>query len=279
MDADDLRTKYIPGVPCWVDTSQPDVDGAVAFYEAVLGWEFEERPVPGPDRYLIASCGGQVVAGLGRAAGEDPDRGRWTTYVTVTDADEAAERVRSAGGVVRFGPVDAGPAGRSAICVDPAGAEFGLWQAGLRIGAELVNAPGGWNWSDLHTDADVVGFYGTVFGWEARSLELGSAIATMLTVPGYGDALARLDPTIRERHSGPDVPPGFSDAIGWMQPAGGAPSRWHVTFAAADPDEAAEAARSHGGTVITGPVDQGPVRLAVLADPAGGAFTVSRYQP
>ncbi len=151
MNPDELRTKYIPGVPCWVDTNQPDVDVGVAFYSAVLGWDFEERPVPGDDRYLIARFDGQVIGGLGRSGAEDPEHARWTTYVTVANADDAAQRVVAGGGAVRFGPNDAGPAGRSAVCVDPAGAEFGLWQPGLRIGAELVNAPGGWNWSDLHT--------------------------------------------------------------------------------------------------------------------------------
>ena len=28
------RDGYIPGVPCWVDTSQPDPDAALAFYAA-----------------------------------------------------------------------------------------------------------------------------------------------------------------------------------------------------------------------------------------------------
>jgi predicted enzyme related to lactoylglutathione lyase len=74
MDETALRTKYRPGVPCWVDTSQPDVDAAVEFYGKVLGWEFEERPVPNPDdRYLVARKDGLVVGGLGRSAEEDPD--------------------------------------------------------------------------------------------------------------------------------------------------------------------------------------------------------------
>ena len=31
--------RYIPGVPCWVDTTQPDPEAAVAFYGAVFGWD------------------------------------------------------------------------------------------------------------------------------------------------------------------------------------------------------------------------------------------------
>ena len=282
MDETDVRRKYLPGVPCWVDTSQPDPDAAVAFYRGLLGWDFEERPVPSADdRYLVARKDGLVVGGLGRSAAEDPDRARWRTYVTVRDADRAVARVLEHGGRVTSGPVDAGPAGRSALCLDPTGAELGLWQPGARIGAELVNAPGGWNWSDLHTDAPDAArsFYEAVFGWEARSIDMGGLEATMWAVPGYGDALAELDPTIRERHGQEGVPAGFSDAIGWLVPSDDGTSRWRVTFAVEDPDAVATRAVELGGKVLAEPMDQGPARITTVADPAGAPFTASRYQP
>jgi predicted enzyme related to lactoylglutathione lyase len=190
-------------------------------------------------------------------------------------------KVRSAGGRVTSGPVTAGPAGRSALCLDPTGAELGLWQQGARIGAELVNAPGGWNWSDLHTPAPDVAraFYEAVFGWEARTVDLGGFEATMWAVPGYGDALAELDRRRRERHAEPGVPKGFSDAIGWLLESDDGSSRWHVTIAVADPDAVADQAASLGATVLAPPADQGPVRLTTIADPAGATFTASRYQP
>jgi predicted enzyme related to lactoylglutathione lyase len=237
--------------------------------------------VPAPDRYLIARCGGLVVAGLGRSADEDPDVARWRTYVSVTSADDAAALVRDNGGTVRTGPVDAGPAGRSALCFDPSGAEIGLWQPGARIGVELVNAPGSWNWSDLHTpDPDAARrFYERVFGWEARPVDMGGFAATMWAVPGYGDALAELDPGLRERHAADHVPAGFSDAIGWLLPADDRTSSWQVTFAVDDPDAVAERAAANGGRVLSEPTDQGPVRITTLADAAGATFTASRYQP
>ena len=33
------RDGYIPGVPCWVDTSQPDPEAAAAFSGALFGWQ------------------------------------------------------------------------------------------------------------------------------------------------------------------------------------------------------------------------------------------------
>jgi predicted enzyme related to lactoylglutathione lyase len=35
------RDGYVPGVPCWVDTSQPDPEDAVDFYRGLFGWQFE----------------------------------------------------------------------------------------------------------------------------------------------------------------------------------------------------------------------------------------------
>jgi uncharacterized protein len=40
------RDGYMPGVPCWVDTSQPDPEAAVAFYGGLFGWEFEDAMPP-----------------------------------------------------------------------------------------------------------------------------------------------------------------------------------------------------------------------------------------
>ncbi len=34
------RDSYPHGVPCWVDTGQPDVDAALDFYGTVFGWDF-----------------------------------------------------------------------------------------------------------------------------------------------------------------------------------------------------------------------------------------------
>ena len=32
------RDGYIPGVPCWVDVSEPDPEAAVDFYGGLFGW-------------------------------------------------------------------------------------------------------------------------------------------------------------------------------------------------------------------------------------------------
>ncbi len=173
-------------------------------------------------------------------------------------------------------PFDIGPAGRMAVFADPEGAHFRVWQPGATAGAQLVNAPGSWNWSDLETrDIEAAkAFYGAVFGWEFSEVDLGQGPNAMIRVPGYGDHLESLTPGTLESHKSMGAPEGFSDAVGWMQPparADGA-ARWAVTFSVADVDATAARASELGGTVLVAPFDVPYVRMAVLRDPAGETF-------
>jgi uncharacterized protein len=184
------RNCYPHGVPCWVDTLQPDVEAALTFYGELFGWEFAgPGPMP-PDpsgRYFVARGSGLDVAGVGSQPPEAPPTISWNTYVSVTSADEAAERVRGAGGRVIVEPFDALPAGRVAVLADPEGAVFCVWEAGERKGAQLVNDAGAWSWSGLSTrDPDrAKAFYNSVFGWEIETMGTGDAEITMFRVPGY----------------------------------------------------------------------------------------------
>ena len=77
------RDGYIPGVPCWVDTSQPDPEAAVDFYGGLFGWEFEDVMPPGSEgKYFIARIRGGDVAAVGslpEGAPPDGDRGTPTS--------------------------------------------------------------------------------------------------------------------------------------------------------------------------------------------------------
>src|SRR5690348_3247171 len=93
------RDGYIPGVPCWVDTSQPDPQAAVDFYGALFGWELEDAmPPESPGRYFIARIRGGDLAAI--ASQEEGLPAVWNTYIWVDNADETAVRVREAGGTV-----------------------------------------------------------------------------------------------------------------------------------------------------------------------------------
>ena len=271
----DVRS-YPAGVTCWIDTEQPDVDAARHFYASLFGWTFSDAvPAEVVGTYLIASLDGADVAAIGSPQRDAPVE--WNTYIAVDDADAAAATVRAAGGSVTLEPVDAGPGGRLAACVDPRGARFRLWQPRRRLGAQLTNAPGSWNFSDLHTtDApDATGFYAPLFGWAFDDI----GFATMIRRPGYGDHLAAtVDPGIFERQDGIFAPPGFADAIGWLVPMASGRDHWHVTFTVESRDDAAAAAETLGAVVISSE-DTEWTRTALIRDPQGAQLTLSQFTP
>jgi hypothetical protein len=267
---------YPHGVTCWIDTTQPDLRAASHFYARLFGWTLTDAaPAEASGPYLVATLEGQEVAGIGSTSAASAT---WNTYVAVDDADATAAAVTAAGGTVVSPPSDAGRAGRVAICLDPAGAAFRLWQARERLGSQITNSPGTWNFSDLHTPEReaAMAFYAPVFGWLAVDMEQGAG--TMIQVPGYGDHLAAtVDPGIHERQV--SVPPGFADVIGGLAVTSpGEPARWHVTFTVADRDGSAATAERLGATVITSHDDLWS-KNALVRDPQGAEFTVSQFAP
>jgi uncharacterized protein len=277
------RDGYLPGVPCWVDTSQPDPERAVAFYRGVFGWEFEDvMPPDAPSRYYIARLHGGDVAAVGSQPEGGPPAAAWNTYIWVDSADETAAKVIDAGGRVLTDPFDVMDAGRMAVCADPEGAAFCLWQAKKHKGAQIVNLPGSLNFNGLATrDPDGARrFYGSVFGWE--TLGLGGD-AQMWRLPGYGDFLEQRDPGLRERVADAGAPKGFEDVVATLDPiADDQPdvrAHWSVTFAVDDADAIAATAQELGGQVIVAPIDAPWVRMTVIADPQGATFIASKFVP
>ena len=270
------QDRYIPGVPCWIDTSQPDPAAAAAFYGALFGWDLEDAMPPDSGAsYYMARLRGESVAAI--SSQQQPGPPTWNTYVWVADAGETTAKVREAGGSVLAEPFDVFDAGRMAVFADPAGAVFSVWQAGRHRGAGIVNEPGSLNFNDLETP-DVAGaaaFYGAVFGWDLLDVGGGHAWA----LPGYGDFLESRNPGMREGMAQMGAPERFEDVVASVREASDGEARWGVTFAVDDADATAARATELGGRVLAGPFDGPWVRLAVIADPAGATFTASKFVP
>lgn len=158
---------YIPGVPCWVHTSQPDPEAAVAFYSGLFAWEFEDvMPPRSEGKYFTARIRGGDVAGVGSIPQGAPPAAMWNTYIWVESADETASKVLDAGGRVVREPSDVlerWPDGR-----------LHRLRGGriLRLGGEAAQRGANHrrarslNFDDLNTrDPEAAkSFYGSVFG-------------------------------------------------------------------------------------------------------------------
>jgi len=298
------RDGYIPGVPCWVDTSQPDPAAAVDFYGDLFGWQFEDVMPPSSEgRYFIArheaasssifDTSGERrrgdVAAVGSIREAAPPMAMWNTYFWVDSAEEFASKVRDAGGGVVREPFDAMDACRMAVFTDPEGAAFCVWEAKEHKGARLVNDPGALVFNGLAT-RDVDGarsFYGSVFGWQTGPIGGG---AEGWTLPGYGNWLEREHhPDLRKRMAEAGAPEGFEDIVAAIIPIADdqsdTPPHWSVTFAVDDADATAARATELGGKVIVPPFDAPwststyTIRITVIADPQGATFSASKFVP
>jgi predicted enzyme related to lactoylglutathione lyase len=276
------RDGYIPGVPCWVDTNQPDPDAAAAFYGGLFGWDLQDVMPPGSGgKYLIGRVRGGDVAAVSSVPEGAPPIAAWKTYIWVDSADDAAAKVRGAGGQVLTEPFDVPGAGRMAVFADPEGAVFSVWQAGEHKGSRIVNEPGSVVFNGLNTRdaAGAKSFYGSVFGWE--TLQLGGGEAWRL--PGYGDFLEQSDPGLRKRMDEGGAPVGFEDVVaslnGISEDQPETPAHWSVTFSVEDADATAELATALGGRVLLPPMDVPWQRITVIADPQGATFIASKFVP
>lgn len=274
------RDGYIPGVPCWVDTSQPDPEAALAFYGGLFGWEFENMmPEGAGGEYFIGRIGGGDAAAVGSIPEGAPSMARWNTYIWVDSADETVTRARTAGGGVAMEPFDVMDSGRMAVLTDPEGAVFCVWQAKNHKGAKVVNEHGSLNFNGLATrdPESARAFYGSVFGWTTLALGAGS----MWTLPGYGDHLEERTPGLREQMAAMGGPEGFIDVVAALNPISDddtdTPAHWSVTFAVDDADATASKATELGGEIMAGPLDAPWTRMAVIKDPQGATFIASQF--
>ena len=277
------RDGYIPGVPCWVDTTQPDPQAAARFYSDLFGWQIEDvMPPDASGSYLIGRLRGGDVAAIAGPSDSTAPRAEWDTYIWVENADDTAAKVWAAGGRVVMEPFDVPGAGRMAVFLDREGASFRVWQPGGHRGAKVVNEHGSLVFNELHTGDErlAASFYGAVFGWEQMSGPQGGG---MWRLPGYGDHLETREPELRRRMAEAGAPAGFEDVVASYAPIAAdgpdAEPHWMVTFSVDDTDAAAERSVELGGRVVVAPFDAPWVRTAVLADPQGATFNVTRFVP
>jgi uncharacterized protein len=268
------RDGYQPGVPCWIACVQPNPEKAVTFYTQLFGWEATNLMPPGAvGTYFLCRLRGRDVAAVVSQHGEPPPPAPlWTTHIWVESADDTVAKVAEAGGSVLADPYDSPGGARIAVLSDASGAVFCVWQPGERKGAQVVNEPGAWSMSALNT-RDPEGaraFYGAVFGWETDTFDLGGSEIMLWRLPGY--------------LGGEPEQPVPRDLVATMAPMTGdrfpedVPAHWGVDFWIDDVDATADKAARLGGKVIAPPYDipVAGIRQAVLTDPQGAAFSVSK---
>jgi len=250
--------EYKPGTFCWVELATSDNDAAKTFYTQLFDWDHVDNPM-GPDMvYTLLKLNGKDVGGLYKLMPDQVSQGvptNWLSYVSVTNADETAEKAKAAGATILKEPFDVYTMGRMAVIQDPTGAVFALWQPGTNHGSGIYNVPNSFCWNELMTtDTAVDGeFYSKVFGWGRDVQNFGPLEYTMFT-------------------NGEKMAGGMLKITPEMGPI---PPNWLVYFAVDDCDAKVQKATELGATVMK-PADDipGVGRFGILTDPQGGAFAI-----
>ena len=205
--------------------------------------------------YLIATLGGEAVAGIGPAqdaAGPPPT---WVTYLAADDAAALAYRAVEAGGQQWVPAMEIGSFGTMAVLADPTGAVFGLWQSGLHTGFDRYNEPGTDVWNEVMVGDVQVGqdFYTAVFGYTYTDIGQGIDYSTIeldgRTVSGIGPVSL----------VGEGVPP-----------------HWRTYFAVTDAGASCTRAAELGGRIVTEPWTSPFGTMALIEGPGGEAFYLNQ---
>jgi hypothetical protein len=121
----------------WVDLTVPNAAEARDFYAGVAGWSVSEVEMGGYADFTLHGEGGEAVAGVCHARGENADLPPvWIVYFCVEEIEQAAGRCVELGGEVLRGPSPPNDSGRTCFVRDPAGAVVAFFEPGT------VSAPG-----------------------------------------------------------------------------------------------------------------------------------------
>jgi uncharacterized protein len=245
----------------WHELSSTDIDAALKFYVALLGWGVKEVPMGDMGTYRLLLVGDKQVAGAmamppGTPAGVPS---HWLTYVGVENVDASAKQAEELGGKLLMPPTTVPDMLRFAVAMDPQGAAFGMLQP---IGPSADNPPpetpphpGKFVWDELHTkDQPAAGkFYGALFGWTGKI--------------GEGDPMKYW----HWMNAGKDI----GGMMTLMQP--NVPPHWLGYVGVSDVEGLTKKAAELGGKVLMEPMDVPKVgKFSVVQDPTGAVFSLFR---
>jgi predicted enzyme related to lactoylglutathione lyase len=243
---------------CWFNLITPRPAEACEFFGALLRWTF--APMPGMRDGRIAAVAGHHVGALWDQNAPDTPKGTPAfigVSIKVESADAVCDRVTKFGGTARpaFDVMDAG---RMAVCTDPNGAQFDVWQPKKHVGTEVDNRlRGAPSWFESRTTdvARATAFYSEVFNWKPE----------VVTPPGMSYTTFKLGDTYVAGMV--QCPPNRK-----MEP------HWATFFNVDDVDAAARRATVLGATTAMPPTDiPGIGRFCVLDSPQGVTFQLIKY--
>jgi predicted enzyme related to lactoylglutathione lyase len=107
----------------WTD----DVDAAVAFYQALVGYRVLRLPGDAGQQLSVLGSGGKARATVVRLPWDDVEP-NWLPYIMVASVSGTEKRIMEAGGTVLVRSDESDRVGTAAIAMDPTGGVFAIQQ-------------------------------------------------------------------------------------------------------------------------------------------------------
>ena len=249
----------------WYELMTTEVDAALDFYQAVVGWNAADHPgsTESGARYVVLSVGERGVGGvLGLTAEMTAGGARpaWVGYIGVADTDAQVAAVEAAGGKLLMPPRDVPDVGRFAMVADPGGSPFYVLRpqppAGGAPPRPDPEAPGVVSWHELYSsigEKAAFAFYSGLFGWETLTeMPMGEMGSYRI----FGEGEVQLGGMMDKP---PDVPV----------------SAWGFYVNVDGIDAAVERVRAKGGQVVLEPMQvPGGSWIIQGVDPQGAFFAL-----
>jgi predicted enzyme related to lactoylglutathione lyase len=238
-----------PGEVLWVDLLTEDAAAAKAFYTDLFDWRVEESPTGS----WVIYHQDHLIAGISEIENVmvDVEESMWLVGVAVGDLRRSVADARRFGGTVHIDVSRLEGYARYAVIADPQGAELLLLSPERALGGS--EGPGSFVWSELWTiDRVAAGdFYEQVIGYGRSEIDRPRGVYTVLESGGEPRAgLVEFETD--------EIDPAWAPYIG-----------------VASLEATLARARELGGRVLLEPVPElAEGRVALLADPTGGAFFV-----
>ena len=247
----------------WYELLTTDIAGAKAFYDAVVGWNIQERSDFPNDYRMIGRSDGKFAGGAMQLTDEMKQHGArptWLGYILVADVDASVAAIHQDGGQVHLPAFDIPGVGRVAMVTDPQGAPFYIMKPMPPEGdpnaksdvfspteAQRVR------WNELSsTDQDAaIDFYKRHFGWTQEGAMPMGEMGDYRFIQANG---ANIGAIMRKP---PQLPV----------------SMWSYYIGVDDIDRASQAVTDGGGQILNGPheIPGGEYSLNGM-DPQGAAF-------
>jgi predicted enzyme related to lactoylglutathione lyase len=241
---------------CWINMLTPQPAEARGFFGKLLGWNYSEIPGLGHS----VKVGGRDIGGLFDLNAPNTPKGIPPcigVMVKVDCAGATCEKVTSLGGRVKP-PFDIMENLRMAVCFDPNGANFDLWEPKKAHGTDVDGTqPGAPSWFEtMTTDVDrAAKFYSELFGWTPEPMP--SPVLNYTTFKLGATPVAGMLQ--------------ITPQMGNVQP------HWVTYFTVTDAEETARKAIELGATLCMTMKDVAGVPFCGITSPQGVTFRVVQY--